>query len=212
VALVRAGGVAALVDLKDRGAHARDLLESIDRLLQEQGLEPGDLAGIGVAAGPGSFTGVRVGMATAKGLSYALGIGLLGISTLEALAHAALLARPAHVGPICPIMESGRGEVYAALFLAGPEGLARPTPDRSLRPEDLAPEIPAGALLVGDGARRVSRGASADWAVLEPPPPIAGAIALRAAERLDRAGGYRPGEAAPNYVRPSDARAPRLSP
>ena len=76
VALAREGEVLTSGDLHERGAHARDLVQRIDRLLAGTGLGPGDLQGIVVTLGPGSFTGVRVGLSTAKGLAYALDIGL----------------------------------------------------------------------------------------------------------------------------------------
>jgi len=212
VALEHGSAVAAQVDLAELHGHARDLLDTIDRLLRSQGLGPRDLLGIGVAAGPGSFTGVRVGMATAKGLCYSLQIGLLAISTLESLARAAMDALPGGSDLICPVLGAGRGEVYAALFRVEAAGLVRCGPDRPWSPDDLAREIPPVAVLVGDGAGLVlgaAGGASRIGAVLDPAPRLAGTIALRAGAVLAGTPGYRPGEAGPNYVRPSDAKVTR---
>jgi tRNA threonylcarbamoyladenosine biosynthesis protein TsaB len=165
-----------------------------------------------VAIGPGSFTGLRVGMATAKGLGYALHVGVTGLSTLEALARAAArdLAVPTDV--LCAVMEAGRGEVYAALFRCDGDPPSRLCPDRSLRPGDLLTELPAGTRLAGDGAVTVrDSGAAAGLhlAILEPTPPLAPVLALHAAATVRAESGYEPGRLQPNYIRPSDAEAAR---
>src|SRR3989442_5571948 len=121
VALARPGEVLAAVPLLERGAHARDLLLRIDGLLQKTGLRPSDLHGLAVTVGPGSFTGVRIGLSTAKGFAYSLGIGLAGLSTLEALARAAAPVRGAAQPPlVCATIEAGRREgVDAPVRLGG---------------------------------------------------------------------------------------------
>jgi tRNA threonylcarbamoyladenosine biosynthesis protein TsaB len=212
VAVARGGEVLAEACLEGRGAHARDLLPWIEALLRDLSLAPADLGGIGVSVGPGSFTGVRVGMATAKGLGYALDVPCAGLSTLEALAQAAAGAFAS--GVVCPVLEAGRGEVYAALFRVQAGGTERIGEDRSWLPAELAARLPAGGRLVGDGAGPVARAAAAAGRacpVLEPP-LLAGAIALWAEERLGPAHGYRPGGLRPNYVRPADAETKRRRP
>lgn len=212
VALAREGRILAEAMLEERAGHARDLLARIDGILREIGAGPRDLTGIGVAVGPGSFTGVRVGMATAKGLAYALGIGLSGLSTLEALAWAACRAPAAPADGICAVLEAGRGEVYAAIFaLEGGEPRRR-TLDRSWRPVDLAGEVPAGFQLVGDGTRAVVQAARAAGRALDAapaPPLLAPSIALWAVRTITPGSGYAPGTLGPNYVRPTDAEAAR---
>ncbi|HEU4403299.1 MAG TPA: tRNA (adenosine(37)-N6)-threonylcarbamoyltransferase complex dimerization subunit type 1 TsaB [Candidatus Polarisedimenticolia bacterium] len=213
IALARAGRVLAETHLEERAWHARDLLSRIDSLLKDSSLTPRDLVGLGVAVGPGSFTGVRIGMATAKGLAYSLAIGCVGLSTLEALARAVVCdSRPLTSERLCPVLDAGRGEVYAALFRFGVEGEpVRETPDRSWRPADLVRAIPAGTVMVGDAAASVAAAAGETGltlTALAPTPPLAGAIALWAAGVLPP-GGYRPGALGPNYVRPSDAEATR---
>jgi tRNA threonylcarbamoyladenosine biosynthesis protein TsaB len=213
IALARGAAVLAEECLEERGAHARDLLPRLERLLRDRGLAAADLGGIGVSVGPGSFTGVRVGMATAKGLGYALDVPCAGLSTLEALARAAAAALGS--GVLCAALDAGRGEVYGALFRIHPGAVERIGEDRSWRPSDLAARVPAGGTLAGDGAAAVAREATAGGRplpVLDPAPLLAGAIAVWAEGTLGAARGYRPGTLRPNYVRPADAEAKRRRP
>jgi len=212
VALARQGEVLASGDLRERGAHARDLVQRIDRLLAGTGFGPGDLQGVVVTLGPGSFTGVRVGLSTAKGLAYALDIGLGGMSTLEALARAVLVQGAGAAVAVCAAIEAGRGEVYAALFRVDDGEPVRATEDRSYRPADLARILRPGTLVVGDGASTVDRAArdeGRDIEVIEAWPLLAGPLALWGCRTLAPGARYLPGQPRPNYVRPSDAEAPR---
>jgi tRNA threonylcarbamoyladenosine biosynthesis protein TsaB len=128
----------ALVDgrevLGERVSHARTLLEDVDALLRQGGAHPRDLDALAVGVGPGSFTGVRIGLATARGLALALDLVGAGVSTLDALAAGA----PGAV----PVIDARRREVFA-LVDGEPAVLA---------PADL--DLPAGTVCVGDGARR----------------------------------------------------------
>jgi tRNA threonylcarbamoyladenosine biosynthesis protein TsaB len=211
LALARGGEVTAVERLDGEGGHAGDLLARLDAILAAAGLGPADLEGIAVTIGPGSFTGVRVGMATAKGLAYALDVPLGGLSTLEALARAALpLADGA--SRVCAVIEAGRGEVYAALFRRDGNGVRRETDDRSWGPRHLMSEIRDSATLVGDGVatlRQAAREAGLEVAFLEPQPLLAGALAVWGGGALRPGAPYDPASLSPNYVRPSDAEAAR---
>ena len=211
VALAQTGEVLAAAALREPGAHAREVLKEIEGLLASRGSGPAALNGIAVAAGPGSFTGLRVGMATAKGLAYALNIPLAGISTLEAMARAARSGEPGGPGVLCVAIEAGRGEVYAALFRFESGTPARAWPDRSCRPADLAAALPADCMLVGDGAGAVVEAGRAAGRSLRSTdcPLLAPAIALWALQALRPGETYRPGTLTPNYIRPSDAEAAR---
>jgi len=213
VALVRGGALAAATPLLARGAHARDLLERIDALLASVGARPADLSGIGVAAGPGSFTGIRIGMATAKGLAYALGIGLAGISTLEAIALSAARSLPDAAPGVVAVIEAGRGECYASTFGLETGALIRATPDRAWLPRELLDTVPARYVLAGHGtetliqeAREVGRELPRAMGEL---PPLAVEIALWASSSVPPGAGYHALGLGPNYVRPAGAEAKR---
>jgi tRNA threonylcarbamoyladenosine biosynthesis protein TsaB len=135
-AIVRDGAV-----LGERVSDSRLLLADVDELFREAGLVASDLTRVVVGTGPGSFTGMRIGLSVARGLGLALGIEGAGVSTLDALAAGTERA--------FPVIDARRGEV----FVSGPA---------AVRPEDVVP--PRGAVCVGSGARRyrdllVARGA-----------------------------------------------------
>ena len=92
--------------------HGLSLLALVEEVLNTAGMAWGDLEGIAVSIGPGSFTGLRVGLSTAKGIAFAQGLPLVGIPTLRALA----LAADVREGIVSPILDARKGEVYAALF------------------------------------------------------------------------------------------------
>jgi len=201
VALAPAGSVRLL---QPGGGHAPELLEAIDALLASAGAGPKELAGIAVALGPGSFTGVRVGLATAKGLGYSLGIPVDGLSSLELLARAARLP-PGSL--VCAAIEAGRGEVYAARFRMTGEAVERLNEDTALTPARLIETLEGRVFVAGDGAARVVA-AAPDRLTEAAVAPLAPILAAWAAQRLAEGAPYRPGEPLPNYVRPSDGTQP----
>jgi tRNA threonylcarbamoyladenosine biosynthesis protein TsaB len=145
--------------LEERPAHATALLELVDEALAGAGLELAEVHRLGVGIGPGSFTGLRIGLATARGLAQALGRPLAPVSSLHVLAAGA----SAEAGParaVLAVIDAGRGEGFA-LAVAGDRRLGEPA---ALGPEALAqavarlaadPGQPAGTpLAVGGGAVR----------------------------------------------------------
>jgi tRNA threonylcarbamoyladenosine biosynthesis protein TsaB len=138
-------------DPGERPAHATALLALVDAALADAALEPTDLARIGVGVGPGSFTGLRIGIATARGLAQALALDLAPVGSLEVLAAGAA----EETGPgraVLAVVDAGRGEGFAAGFRDG-RALAEPL---ALGPQaltDLATAL-AGPLAVGGGAVR----------------------------------------------------------
>lgn len=115
IALTRAGKVLAIVDESRVKAHAKWLMPAIDQLFSavEETIEEVDLFAIGV--GPGSFTGLRIGVSTVKGLAWSLGKPVVGVSTLRALA---MNIKPPGI-IICPVLDARKKELYAALYRAG---------------------------------------------------------------------------------------------
>lgn len=116
--------------LGERSSRAVTLLEDVDALLRQAGTHTRDLEALAVGIGPGSFTGVRIGLSTARGLALALGIPVAGVSTLDALAEGAPAA--------LPVIDARRQEIFI--------------PGAVLAPADL--EVEAGRLCVGSGAVR----------------------------------------------------------
>jgi len=132
----------------ERVSRPRSVLEDIDALHRESGIDPAELDAIAVGTGPGSFTGVRIGLATARALGFALELPAAGVSTLDALAAGA----PGAV----PVIDAKRGEVFALL-----DGERR-----CLKPDEL--ELAPGALCVGDGALRYRASLEKQGAVIPP--------------------------------------------
>ncbi len=112
------GQLLALREINDdEYAHGERLTLLIQELLNETGYQPSDLSAVSVASGPGSYTGLRIGVSTAKGLCYALKIPLLSVDALLSMAY---VAREKHPGKsLCPMIDARRMEVYAAIYDAG---------------------------------------------------------------------------------------------
>ena len=115
VCLSTEGTVLALEESQDQKNHSSWLHPAIRRLLEETGYGPGDLRAVAVTAGPGSYTGLRVGMAAAKGFCYALGIPLVAENTLNMMAFAAREQLP-EADLLCPMIDARRMEVFTAVY------------------------------------------------------------------------------------------------
>lgn len=151
VAVSDGGAVVAQYFQASGLTHSRTLLAMAQDILKNLELKMSDVGGVAVSVGPGSFTGIRIGLAAAKGLAWGAGIPLCGVSTLEAMAH--LCPRDDVV--VCPVMDARRGQVYNARFSLCGGTLSRLTPDRAISLEELASEIKNDKIphfLLGDGA------------------------------------------------------------
>ena len=132
--------------------HSRTLMPIVEHILKNTGLTVADMDAIAVAAGPGSFTGIRIGVAAAKGLAFAADKPAVGVSTLAAMARNVAFCD----GLVICAMDARRQQVYNALFEAKDGQLTRLTPDRAISLEELAEELrsnPRPKTVVGDGAR-----------------------------------------------------------
>ena len=158
VAICRDDKAVAAFHLNNGNTHSETLLPMIDAALAVAGLSIDDIDMLACSNGPGSFTGVRIGAATVKGLAFGKGKTVLGISTLEALAENAC---PAPEGTlIVPVMNARRGQLYNAIFRVENGALTRVTEDRAIAAVDLAGELSSLALpfyLVGDGVAEMRR-------------------------------------------------------
>jgi tRNA threonylcarbamoyladenosine biosynthesis protein TsaB len=130
------------------GTHSERLMPAIEYLLREASLSIGDVGGLALALGPGSFTGLRIGVSTVKGLAYALGIPVVGVPTLDALAQNLRYAPSL----VCPVLDARKKEVYAALFRGDGQGrLEKISEDWVIAPEELCSRISEKVIFLGNG-------------------------------------------------------------
>lgn len=192
--------------------HAERLFSLIDHVLSDSGVALEELSLLAVATGPGSFTGLRIGASAMQGLALARGLPLVGVPTLDALAHAA----PPVDGLVVPLLDARMGEVFGAFYSVTPDGLEKAGEDRVAPVGRLLEEMPrtGGAVVfVGDGADRYSaeiRAALPDARIVPPPgnTPRAAFVALEGVRR--RAAGVTtdPALAVPVYLRKAQAERP----
>ena len=156
VALCRDGELVSQYSQCTALTHSRTLLPMAEDMLKNAELSIQDVDLFAVAHGPGSFTGIRIGVSTVKGLAWATGKPCVGVSTLEAMAWHALAAG----GTVCPVMDARRSQVYNALFTIQDGRPQRLTPDRPIALEELAEELrklEGPVFLLGDGAVLTAR-------------------------------------------------------
>jgi tRNA threonylcarbamoyladenosine biosynthesis protein TsaB len=160
VALLRDGAVLAEESIEERYAHAEKLFGFIDDVLERAGVKLDSLQGIAVSIGPGSFTGLRIGLSVVKGLHLATGIPVVAVPTLEALAwRAAPEVRGTGIERILAVLDARREEVYWQLFDLTPEG-PRALTDVSDGEIRLLPGlVPPGRVAI-TGDARISTGAA----------------------------------------------------
>lgn len=186
----------------ERPGHATRLLPLADELLAEAGLDWRSLQRVAVGVGPGTFTGLRVGVATARGLAHSLALDLVGVSSLHALAHRALHeGRP---GSVLAAIDARRGEIFAGGWSSDGELFA----PRALAPEDVGDLLPHRDpwLAIGDGAVRYRSHLEA--LKIELPPDtsslhrLSGATVCELALHVEPSG---PAAVLPDYLRRPDA-------
>ncbi|MCU0530896.1 MAG: tRNA (adenosine(37)-N6)-threonylcarbamoyltransferase complex dimerization subunit type 1 TsaB, partial [Syntrophales bacterium] len=128
--------------------HSETVLPAVHRGLELAGVGIADVGLIALTVGPGSFTGLRIGASTVKGLALAAGTPVVGVSTLEALAYNAV----GFPGVICPLLDARKGEVYAGLYRSGGDGFPEPVrEERIAHPAEILQPIQGDALFLGDG-------------------------------------------------------------
>jgi len=208
VALLEDGLLAAEWTLATSRTHNRRLLKTVDGLLREAGRSLREMDGLAVTSGPGSFTGLRIGLSTFKTLAWALGKPFAGIPTMDALAAPLSFARH----PLCALVDARKKEVYCAFYDFDEKGNPRLRgPCRALPPEELESLVAEPTLFCGDGwlAYRDLLRERLKERLVELPGPFhsirAAFVASLARERLARGEGDDPVTAVPLYVRPSEA-------
>ena len=218
----KAGSVALMDDGRLLGesyqntglTHSQTLLSMAQELLKSCGHTPGDVTAVAVAAGPGSFTGVRIGVAAAKGFAWGAELPCYGVSTLEAMA----LQTGTWQGYICPVMDARRSQVYNALFHAEGGVCTRVREDRAISLAELGEELKnlkEPVFLVGDGSILCYNTLREQVPQLVCPPEHrmhqrATGVALAARELMARGESADAAALTPNYLRLSQAERERL--
>ena len=195
--------------------HSRTLMKMAEDLLHQCGRTPDEVTAVAVAAGPGSFTGVRIGVAAAKGFAWGKQIPCYGVSTLEAMA----LGFGAWQGYVCPVMDARRSQVYTALFHADCGTCTRVLPDRAISLEQLREDIQnlkEPVFLVGDGSNLCYNTLLEKVPLLVCPPEHrmhqrAAGVALAALEAIKNGADGDGNALVPNYLRLSQAERERLA-
>ena len=194
--------------------HSQTLMVMAEDALKQCGKTAADVTAVAVAEGPGSFTGVRIGAAAAKGFAWGREIPCYGISTLEAMAHSLGI----YQGYICPVMDARRAQVYNALFYVNHGEITRVAPDRAIALADLGEEIKnltEPVFLVGDGSNLCYNTLLKDVPNLVLPPEHrmhqrAVGVALLAATQAAQGIAHTGAELTPNYLRLSQAEREKL--
>ncbi len=187
--------------------HAEVLTPAIAFICEQAEVELGEIGAVAVDIGPGLFTGLRVGVATAKAMAQALRLPVVGLSSLDLLAYQVRFTRRL----IAAVIDAKRGEVFSALYRQVPGGVVRVGPARVTRAVEVAADLEARdeeALLVGDGALRYAD-AFAGLSHVEPAShgtahPSAGALVELAQPRVQREEFVQPWEIEPLYLRQAD--------
>ena len=194
--------------------HSQTLMVMAEDLLKVCGKSAADVTHLAAAAGPGSFTGIRIGVSAAKGFAWGAEKPVYGVSTLESMA----LGLGVWSGYVCCCMDARRNQVYNAIFLAENGELKRISEDRAIALSDLKEElvhIDGPIYLVGDGAALAHKNLSSELENLILPPEHrqhqrASGVALAALAAMDRGENADGAALQPNYLRLSQAERERM--
>ena len=207
VAIIEAGSVCAeLTTLKEQ-THSKHLMELIHKGLGISGYSAADIDGLAVTIGPGSFTGLRIGVSTIKGLAHALDKPVVGISSLDVLAWQC--ADRAYL--ICPLLDARKGEVYSATYRYNHDTITPKSPENASAPEAAVQKIKEPCVFIGSGAqlyRKKIRTLLGDLAHFAPQSQNiirASSVAFLSMERFKTRGTVTATDLVPHYIRKSDA-------
>ncbi len=216
VALVEDGALLAEYSLNNGNTHSETLLPMVETILRDYRISVSDIDLFACSSGPGSFTGVRIGAATIKGLAFAQNKSCVGVSTLEAIAENLSVCR----GLICPVMNARRSQVYTALFRSDGKTITRLMPDSALAISELdaiLAEYGEPVFFCGDGYDVTLAGierVKAEYVPERLRHQSAFSVAVVAMRELASGNAGSDSSLAVNYLRPSQAereRAERLA-
>ncbi len=200
-------GLVAETRLNVKTTHSERLMTAIDNLLKQSELDLDGIDAFAVAIGPGSFTGLRIGLSTVKGLSYATGKEIVTVPTLEAFAWNFQYCPY----PVCLMLDARKGEVYTAVFKWENGGFRRLVPETSIKPEDLLRSLEGVVLFAGEGvplyAMKIAdimreRALMGSPQTMVPSPANVAMLGLKKAEKGDYADAS---DQVPYYIRKSEA-------
>ncbi len=195
--------------------HSQMIMPQIENMFKTLGVSCSDIDCFAVSCGPGSFTGVRIGVATLKAMAHAADKPCAAVSNLEALAHNV----PYFDGIICPILDARRGQVYSAMFKGSVCGIERLTEDKAVKLSELLAELKEknlNVLFLGDGIFvhreyiKEELGSAAHFAPPNLNMNMAGSVAYLGAKAFERGDIIGYAELTPVYVRLSQAERERL--
>jgi tRNA threonylcarbamoyladenosine biosynthesis protein TsaB len=207
VAVIDGEKLLAESTLDNDQTHSRHLLSLIDAVIKKSGWEIARLDGFAVSIGPGSFTGLRIGIASVKGLAFSLNKPVVGVSSLEALAFQCRQQS----NLICPVIDARKQEVYFGFYRSGGGKLTREAPEQVAPPEKAVQGIRESCLFIGNGAELyrdliISKlGHLAQFASAEQHAIRASAIARLSLPRFKRQETDDLSLLVPHYIRKSDA-------
>ncbi|MEK6742040.1 MAG: tRNA (adenosine(37)-N6)-threonylcarbamoyltransferase complex dimerization subunit type 1 TsaB [Nitrospirota bacterium] len=207
VAIVSETGVLAEYTLNIEVTHSERLMSTVDRVLKDTGFTLAEMDGYGVSIGPGSFTGLRIGLSTIKGLAFATGKPVAAVPTLKALAWNIPFPRY----PVCPLLDARKKEVYAALYRHDGGTYIQEMPASVISLAEMAGTMTGDILFTGEGARLFAGeiqkvfGDRAHFAPLSSSVPSAASVAEIALMMLTAGQQTEPDSLVPMYIRRPEA-------
>jgi len=207
VAVVSEDGVIAQYSLNIEVTHSERLMSTVDRVLKDTGIAMADFGGFAVAIGPGSFTGLRIGLSTVKGLALATGKPVASVPTLQALAW----NLPYAAYPVCPMLDARKNEVYAALYIFDGAAFAQVMPEMTISIREFGEKISRKTLFTGEAAHLYRReieqqfGNTALFAPLSAALPSAATVAEIGLDLIKNGKQTDPDSLTPLYIRRPEA-------
>ncbi len=168
------------VEIDTRLNHSARLLPVLDELLRQAGWKLGDLDGVGIGLGPGSFTGIRVGLAAGQGLAFGCSLPLIGVGSFPALVRGSSLSG----GLVVPLLDGGRGRIYGARYRQDETGIRELISPRLVKPGELKDLVRGGRVITPDGLRLRPHLEAAGIRQWEEASPRAREVAILAGEKF----------------------------
>jgi tRNA threonylcarbamoyladenosine biosynthesis protein TsaB len=207
VAVVSENGVVAQYSLSIEVTHSERLMSTVDRVLKDTGIPLAEMNGFAVSIGPGSFTGLRIGLSTVKGLAFATGKPVAAVPTLQALAR----NLPYAAYPVCPLLDARKSEVYGALYQYEGADLVQMMPEAAIPINELAERISGKTIFTGEAAHiyraeiKKQVGDRALFAPFSAVLPSAATVAETGLGIIHRGAQADPGSLTPMYIRRPEA-------